>query len=375
MKLNFFKSAYVVIVTTMTLILIHYAGQVYRGGHGWKTGDWLINYSDGLIRRGFIGEFSMQLGSYSGIGVKWTVFAIQAVAFVCFVYFVLNEFLKHKETRNSALLLLSPAFAFMFWVNSNASVFRKELLVYLVLILLLKAFLQSRVNYFLYWLGVVLFLVTGLSHEIAIFVLPFLFFCIWDWATRNKQPYRRIAWLAAPLGFASVFILYVALLHKGSITSMQVVCDSLNGQGFRNDICGGAIEWLQYDANFGFQEVLKLGAAFWLNYAFLALITFAPLLILRIDRTIWLLIAASIVWMMPLFIVAVDYGRFISVLFTCTILILIWNRPGAIKNAQRLSVFAGCLYCFTWTLPNCCSTAPELGFFVRLAALPFGLND
>lgn len=374
MKFNFFKSAYVVIVTTMTLILIHYAGQVYRGGHVWKTGDWLINYADGLIRRGFIGELSMQFGLFSGLGVKWTVFIVQAVAFCFFIYFVLKEFLKFKEIKNSALLLLSPAFAFMFWVNSNASVFRKELLVYLVLILLLKAFSQSRVNYVYYVFGASLFLFTGLSHEIAVFALPFLFFCIWDWSTRNKMPYRTTAWFSAPLVIASVVILYVALNYKGSLNHMHVICDSLNGKGFRENICEGAIEWLQYDANFGYQEVLKHGAAFWFNYALLALVTFAPLVVLRIDRTIWLLIAGSIIWMAPLFIVAVDYGRFISILFTCTVLILIWNRPNLIGHTARWSLVAGCLYCFTWTLPNCCSTAPELGFFVRLLALPFGVS-
>ena len=370
MKFNFFKASYSVIVITMTLLLIHYAGQVfYSGGHFFKTGDWLINYSAGLIRRGLIGELSMLIGNFTGIGLKWTVFFIQALAFISFVYLVLNKFSKFfKDAPASVLLLLSPAFAFMFWVNSNASVFRKELLVYLVIIMILEAFSRLRVSYPLYWGALALFVVSGLSHEIAIFAWPFLFFSICDWAVKYKISTTQMLLLNVPLGLAVALILYVSLAYKGSLGITNTICDSLQGHGFREGICGGAIAWLQYDANFGFQEVLKYGVAFWMNYLILGLIAFAPLFFLKLDRPIWWLIAVSVILMLPLFLVAVDYGRFLSILFTSTVLVLIWTRAEIVKNLGGFSIWVGCLYCFTWALPHCCAKQPDLGVFMRLIA-------
>jgi hypothetical protein len=358
----------------MTLLLLHYAGQVYRGGHPWKTGDWLINYSDGLIRRGFLGELAMQIGAFSGIGLKWSIFSVQAIAFVLFVYLVLKQFSRFKETTASVFLLLSPAFAFMFWVNSNATVFRKELLVYLVLVMFLHAFSRPRVSYSLYLSGLVLFVVTGLSHEIAIFAWPFLFFCIWDWSIKNNVSTKRMLLLNAPLCLAVGLILYVALSFKGSVGSMNAICSSLSGHGFKDNICGGAIAWLQYDAAFGYQQVLNYGIAFWINYLILGLISFVPLIFLRLDRPIWLLIVGATIYMAPLFVVAVDYGRFISILFTSTILVLIWTRKETIQRLAGFSIWVGCLYCLTWALPNCCAKEPELGFFLRLIVFVFGFN-
>ena len=374
MKFNFFKASYSVIVVTMTLLLVHYAGQVYRGGHPWKTGDWLINYSGGLIRRGLMGELSMLIGAFTGIGLKWTIFFIQALAFTSFVYLVLNKFSKFKDAPASVLLLLSPAFAFMFWVNSNASVFRKELLVYLVVIMILEAFSRFRVSYFLYWSALALFVVSGLSHEIAIFAWPFLFFSIWDWSVKNKISTAQMLLLNLPIALAVVLILYVTLAYRGSLGSVTAICESLQGHGFREGICIGAISWLQYDANFGYQQVLNYGVAFWLNYLILGLIAFAPLFFLKLDRPIWWLIAGSVFLILPLFLVAVDYGRFISILFTSTVLVLIWTRAEIVKNLGGFSIWVGCLYCFTWALPHCCANKPELGFFMRLIGLVFGIS-
>lgn len=374
MKFNLFKTSYAFIVTTMTLLLVHYAGQVHRGGHPWKTGDWLINYSDGLIRRGLLGELAMQLGAFSGIGLKWSIFSFQAFAFVIFVYLVLKQFAKFKETSTSVFLLLSPAFAFMFWVNSNASVFRKELLVYLVLVMFLHAFSRPKISYSLYWSGLVLFVVTGLSHEIAVFAWPFLFFCIWDWSIKNNVSTKQVLLLNVPLGLAVSLILYVALSYKGSVGSMNTICNSLNGYGFKDNICEGAISWLQYDAAFGYQQVLNYGIAFWMNYLLLGLISFVPLYFLKLDRPVWWLIAGSTILMAPLFVVAVDYGRFISILFTSTVLVLIWTRQETIQRLGAFSIWVGCLYCLTWALPNCCAKQPELGFLLRLIGLMFGFS-
>jgi len=62
--------------------------------------------------------------------------------FIALIALILEEFYKFKGNPKSIFLLLSPAFAFMFWVNDPAVAFRKEVFIYLDLVFALKAFLK-----------------------------------------------------------------------------------------------------------------------------------------------------------------------------------------------------------------------------------------
>ncbi len=183
-KFDLFKVVYVLLCAAMLLLLIQYAVQVNKGGHPWKTGDWLINYSGGLVRRGFIGEVARAIAEVAKISYKWTTFFVQAFIFGSFLYLLLSKFYEYKNIKNSWLVLLSPAFIFMFWINANETIFRKEMLMYLSLIFTLKAFSNQHPSYFWYVLGLILYLVSGLSHEMALFIFPFFAFIVWDWKNR-----------------------------------------------------------------------------------------------------------------------------------------------------------------------------------------------
>jgi len=53
-----FNTWFAYIATTITVLIAGFRlrGIAAVGGHGWVTGDWLINYSAGFIRRGLTGE-------------------------------------------------------------------------------------------------------------------------------------------------------------------------------------------------------------------------------------------------------------------------------------------------------------------------------
>ncbi len=126
-----------------------------------------------------------------------------------------------------------------------------------------------------------------------------------------------------PIILSSALILFFALANPGTEKQMLAICDDLSGKNFSVNICNGAISWIGRDAAYGFQLVQKYGIAFWINYLSLAILVFLPLFSLSLDRGIVFLIFASFLFMAPLFIIAVDYGRFISILFTSVVLVLI----------------------------------------------------
>jgi hypothetical protein len=360
-KFNWFKISYGFLIALMALLLVHYAVQVASGGHAWKTGDWLINYSDGLIRRGLSGAVSIFVAQILSVDVKWITFLIQVVFFVTFVCLTLKEFYQFKNNQKSILLLLSPAFAFMFWINDPAVAFRKEICIYLALIFVLKAFQKNEVRLVWYFASLALFLFAGLSHEITVFFIPFFCFAIFNHYGTSRSNVKLIIKYAAPFLIASLGILLVSLLYRGSQHSMDAICSSLQPYALKEDICEGAISWLKYDTRHGFERVLELGWTVWLNYLLLAALSILPLLCLKADKYFLLLIVAGGISMFPLFFIAVDYGRFISMSYTAAVLSCVWTRPWLVQNTWPIQGVIGFLYVFFWAIPNCCKNTPGKG--------------
>ena len=361
MKLNWFKISYGFLIVLMGLLLVHYAVQVASGGHAWKTGDWLINYSDGLIRRGLSGALSIFLAEALSVNVKWVTYLIQTSIFVAFVGLTLKKFYQFESSPKSVFLLLSPAFAFMFWINDPAVAFRKEICIYLALIFVFKAFQKNDLRLRWYWASLVTFCIAGLSHEVTVFFIPFFVFAIFNHFEALNSDVKSIIRYSSPFIILGVMILYVSYFYKGSQQSMDAICASLQPYDLKADICEGAISWLKYDTRFGFERVQELGSAVWLSYLLLAVLSMVPIFLLKGDKYFWIATLAGWLSMLPLFLVAVDYGRFISMAYTATVLMLIWTRPELIKKSWPIHWVVGFLYSFFWALPNCCKSTPGKG--------------
>ena len=164
-----------------------------------------------------------------------------------------------------------------------------------------------------------------------------------------------------PLLFLTLLILIVAILYKGSKPEMRNICQSVQTFSFRDEICEGAISWLQYDMRYGYQSVVNLGTQVWVNYLFLATFSFAPILLFKPDKSFALMCAAGCCFMFPLFVIAIDHGRFISMIYTSSILVAIWMRPEFFMKSLSVSGLIGFTYCFFWGLPNTGFSNPGAG--------------
>lgn len=366
LKINWFKVGYAFIILFLALLITQYAFQVNAGGHNWKTGDWLINYSGGFIRRGLIGTVSLSLADFFSVNVKWVVFGIQIFIFTLFAYFVLKEFFKFNKEKTSILWLLSPAFAFVFWLNDPAVAFRKEILIYLCLIFFLKAFKGTSISSIWYTLGLFTFAFTGLSHEAIVFFLPAFLFPIYDFYSKTNVTKTFALKLAIPIILLTGITLLIAKKFTGSEESMHLVCSALDPYHLKSDICDGAISWLKHDASFAHQEVVDFGPAVWLNYLFLGIISILPFLLLKMDKSLLCFYLFSIAGIAPLFYLASDHGRWISMIVTSSMLVTIWLRPSIIQNSLNKFGYAGFIYVSSWALPNCGHDRPGLGLLSQI---------
>jgi hypothetical protein len=106
--------------------------------HAWTTGDWLINYSDGFVRRGFFGQILLIINHQYMLDPIWLIVKVRTAIYllICVSFFILAVIKRIKPLE--VLLVLSP-WAFMFELLDPMTVGRKDnllILVFLVFALL-----------------------------------------------------------------------------------------------------------------------------------------------------------------------------------------------------------------------------------------------
>ena len=74
----------------------------------WQYGEWLINYQNGFVRRGIIGELIFNLAKLFNNNVELSFLIITSLT--CFIYYLLSYLLFQKIDLNKIwyLILFSP---------------------------------------------------------------------------------------------------------------------------------------------------------------------------------------------------------------------------------------------------------------------------
>lgn len=284
------------------------------GGNPWKQGDWLVNAEASPIRRGGFGSALLRISDALGIGPVTLVCAVQAAVGAVLFGAILALAWRLRGRRVMWLLFLSPAFAVIFWQQDPQGALRKEVFAFAALALLaLRAGGAGRG-----WAAPLAFalMAVGLAaHEATVLFLPAFGVCL-------VAAYGRGAWRG---GRAAAALCLCALgawalghaAANASAPDWRAVCAPLLDRGAAPRICQGAIAWLRHDAAV-VVDFLQANVTWRLIAAqgLVMLAALAPLVWLaaRTDRGGALagaLIASTAVFA-PLYVVALDWGRFLD---------------------------------------------------------------
>lgn len=294
------------------------------GGNAWKQGDWLINNAGGEIRRGHLGSAILYISDVLGLNPLLTVVFVQLLLlFVLFVSF--RTLAVATENRLLAgLLLISPAIFTAFWVADIQGAMRKELIAFAGLSICALATIRDTRP--LFWCGVFLLSISFLAHEAMVFFVPTFLALLFVSGWFKSHPTTAISASAVVVVSAISAILF-ALNHPQSPDTNQI-CAPLLARGLEPAICGGAIEWLGYNSSYGFQAVLdglnlQSVAEFLIAYG----LALAPLVYLiratDASKAGLILLCVAALPFLPLYVVAVDWGRWMSFhIFSATILLI-----------------------------------------------------
>lgn len=313
----------------------------------WLTGDWLINYQGGFVRRGLAGQIFFWLAQLTGANQVLLIIGFQIL-----MYFLLlaNTYRLAIHSYLSALttaIIFSPAFV-VFPALDPQGGFRKE-----IIFLALFAWLCSHIVFankiqgkLPLLLGVAAFLLIP-SHEMLAIYLPYLI-CPLILYEKGLGPMTKRTILA--LLPALLLAILLTIFSKPSADTITMICDSLANapRDCYSPEVQGAISFLKQNfvtANKFVLSSLKSEAI--IIYIITGTLGLMPLGLAFFDKQHALLeqkrtrielaacILLAVFASLPLLLIAADYGRIIHIHVSClTLLILTIRQDDSILSVQ-----------------------------------------
>lgn len=315
-----------------------------NGGGPFTQGDWLVNLQSGLVRRGIAGEVFLAVSDATGIGLLPLVGGVQAVLVVAIFAMIFHGALLARLPDRLLLILVSPLLV-TFWAIDSVGAFRKELLGLLAFLPLLP---QGR-GRVAAWLVPVLFAVAVAAHEANAFFVPAL--CVGVmirfgdghdmWQTRLVAVILAIG--VVGFGFA---------IQYRSLPDTVAMCVALTARGLSPEICGGAIDWMDDPAGSArgpLRNLLDRYSQTAASLVFGALLVPVALAYRHAPKTRLWLAAGAVVFagFLPLYAVAVDWGRWMSMfMFSAaflTMILAIHTEAGWLRRPVPPMVFGAVL--------------------------------
>ena len=351
-------------------IITSYFREVSNGGSDWKTGDWLINYGSGFVRRGAFGELAIFLSELLSLDLLWTVAMIQSLILFLVFFLVLMIFFRTDRSPVELMILISPAFL-LFPFYDSLGAFRKEILAYIPFLLYVSYLQRGELSRYGISLIFVLYALALFSHELAVFVLPFFIIVTFLFYhlkfIRIRQMYILSASFVALAGMAMI----CSVGFSGSDQS-AAICHDLIARGLKPDICtgAGAIYHLNDSYTDGMKCVFDMiaGSSYLWTYFSAMVLSLLPFMFMqspKISKTTVIYIL-SVAWLftLPLYIFATDWGRWIHVfIFFLSTLVLAMTTMGYLKPRRQIPLALIIPYALFWSIPHYSGGGLKFGIF------------
>jgi hypothetical protein len=335
-----------------------YAAEISNGGNAWKTGDWLINYSGGPIRRGLTGTILLTAADFR-LNLLWLTYFFQVSIYTTLFIVVLKLYKQTKRSLFWLLILYSPAFLLFPYHDINGG-FRKEILVFAIFAFFCLIYAKKTITQTKLLFVSLIYVLAGLSHELTVSTLPFFLYLLYISAEEGLVKKSVATGYGAGLTIVSAAILLLATLYKGDTFTENVICQSLTNRGLDPKICSGSISFLSEDARYEMNRVSNslINSKSVFTHFFLFMLTMLPLFFTTWwKKRTYVLFIVSTIAIFPLFLVATDWGRWIYILSFMLLCLALTENIIVKFPHKKIFVIAGMIYLTTWSIPHCCSSS------------------
>ncbi len=325
-------------------------------GHTFLTSDWLINYNYGFVKRGLPGTIFMSLTKNPELLLD--IISGTLITIYVLIFFFLNKtFNSNKQNFISYILIFSPAI-FLFPIYDSQGSFRKEIIGILALFILTSYTKKSNykvplvISSIIYSFGL-------LSHSVNIFFLTTILFIIYKFY-KSSSLFDYLIFV-----LPSIFFIFVINFFSNSEQELHEIrnsiCNDLKEMGLFN-LCGhGSFDYLVWDLNANF----LISQNFIINerreehylYILLFFVSLIPFLFDRNIKYLFIPYTAIGISFMPLFIVAIDWGRWIFIMSVCFMAVYLLSEKKIISNKIYFMLI---IYPIFFRIEHCCSPSFEV---------------
>jgi len=325
--------------------------------HYWSFSELLIYYPGRFIRRGFIGQI-IQLIDNDGILLDSTLL----VVFINFCFFTLFLFLNLRAfelTSHQSFLLLMSTFGIYQVTIYNQYFHRKEMFL-ITIFLIINLLLKNRLDSNLKFVSVLfLTLVSILIHEgIALLMFPFIYYLLKKKTDNLKI--HKLYFITCLLTFIIVIFNAGTPEISDQIRNSLSMEDRIFFEGDRDAIT--TIGWSLYDTFALTTFTLIFSGSMFLWFFYIALMVLSVLVILNIPyskiSTInpVALLKENLIFLfiIPIFIVGFDWGRWIFSIFYFLFFTLINTESFKKINSFKVKELIFLVISFFTIMPECC---------------------
>ena len=287
--------------------------------------DWIINYEGGYIRRGLLGEISINLSNFIGLNIKYVFFIIHLLIYLLFHFLFYKFFLNFKRNYIFYLLCFSPL-VFLYPIATFEAFARKE--IFYITFFLLNCYLAIKINNrnIIFFSTNLFVILSYLIHEGFLFFLSFFYLSYFVFLKKNNYEIklREFAYIFVIYSIL-IFLLFIPVTDEKLLKMVFVV-----NQSFPNEYLGheltkfaGAISALQRTPEsallFWKNQPISIKNIFQ-NILFLHfLIVFLYLLFInnffKSRKYFFIFTILSFFSPLVLFLVGYDWGRFVYTLY------------------------------------------------------------
>lgn len=291
--------------------------------------DLLINYEGGFIRRGLLGAIYFFFSKNYNFSIVNLIH--YSFVFLYFIYLFTYFFFIKELTKNNFIILIfiiiSPL-GILYPIYELESLLRKEVFLYisfLIFLILLEKQLNEKI--YIIYLNII-FPIIIFIHE-GLFFLLIIFFLAWSINNTFEKKKLEIKFIFKSLiTLVPVLILHFSYIIIGnSHDQINLIIKSLQQIDYKPI---GAFVWLERDLLDAIQINFKnFKLEFLIRYIFLIFLSFCPLVVFFKKINIFnknniIFLILCILSFVLIFLIVLDWGRFISVIFNLFSFLLIF---------------------------------------------------
>lgn len=295
----------------------------YVAGNGYIVGDWLINYQDGgFKRRGLSGSILFLIQDLTGIKLIYLVFATHMALYIYFAVLIFKILYDRIISLSFFTLIISPL-TFLFYYNDSGIVGRKEVILFVLFAYFIHLLSNKKLTKKKEHLIFALLFISTFLHELVLFYIPYFILALYLF--NNKSEFRKyLFYFLSVLVPSLIIFIFGNQINEGQ--SLAIILDR-------------GIEISKHNI-FNFSNELLLNLQFYdttghLLYAvscLMGIIHFGYHINKECEKHFNILIygfIGALLFSLPLFVLAVDWGRWLHIHFVLLFLICAAVLPKA----------------------------------------------